>query len=117
MFWDILIDLTGSSLLSQQDGPAPQKAVERKHQLSRRLSSCEETEHPIAHNPWACLLMKNQTPNEKRWLAVFLRGVWNCVDTGNVTIFKVVKNFSCWTVVVSVVLTVCKIAHKHSLSY
>lgn len=36
---------------------------------------------------------------------------------GNVTIFKVVKNFSCWTVVVSVVLTVCKIAHKHSLGY
>lgn len=44
-------------------------------------------------------------------------GVWNSGDTGNVTIFKVVKNFSCWTVIVSVVLTVCKIAHKHSSSY
>lgn len=60
---------------------------------------------------------ENQTPDEKHWSAVFIRGVWNCVDTGNVTIFKVVKNFSCWTVVVSIVLTVCKIAHKHSLGY
>lgn len=47
----------------------------------------------------------------------FTAEVWNSADTGNVTIFKVVKNFSCWTVVVSIVLTVCKIAHKHSLSY
>lgn len=39
------------------------------------------------------------------------------MDTGNVTIFKVVKNFLCWTVVVSIVPTVCKIAHKHSLGY
>lgn len=60
---------------------------------------------------------ENQTPDEKHWLAVFIRGVWNCVDTGNVTIFKVVKNFLCWTVVVSIVPTICKIAHKHSLSY
>lgn len=61
--------------------------------------------------------MKNQTPGEKHWMAVFVKDVWDRADTGNVTIFKVVKNFSCWTVVVSVVLTVCKIAHKHSLGY
>lgn len=40
---------------------------------------------------------------------VFVKGVWIYVP-----IFKVVKNFSCSTVVVLVVLPVCKIAHKYS---
>lgn len=51
--------------------------------------------------------------NAGNWPAAFIiTRVWNSADTGNVPIFKVVKNFSCGTVVVSFVLLVCKIAHK-----
>lgn len=61
--------------------------------------------------------MKIRPRVKKHGPTVFVTGVWNSAAPGNVTIFKVVKNFSCWTVVVSIVLTVCKIAHKRSLSY
>lgn len=64
-FWNIPKDLTGSGLLHSGMDQLLKKAAERKHRLSRRLWSCEDEEHLIAHYCWACILMRIETPGGK----------------------------------------------------
>lgn len=55
MFWNILIDLTGSSLLHSRMDQLPQSSGDKASALTQTFKLWGDL---IAHNSWACILMK-----------------------------------------------------------